>query len=452
MVDVALDRPQRTARPSPLGGKAKGSGVDTWSKNYPMRTTPFALSEDILRQCYIKNAAVRWCVDTIARETAFLPWAIVPNYLGPLKPRTLRHIVECTQFFNNPNANEESFPELLQAVLNDMLVIDRGIVEKVFSVNGLLAEIWARNGATFHPKKDEHGVLLGYTQRLPGEGVPIEFSPNEIMFFRMNPSTYTVYGQPILEAIVNEIGAVMFSTDWIAKSFSEDEIPPGILMLGEIGVEAYARAKADFQENKGVAGKGRIRVIDNVKDAQWVELKRSNADQQLLQIMEKMDRVVYRNFDIEYDVSGSDVTTLSLLEKLHKIKLIQPLARKIAWKINNELIPSFGYEDIRFQFVIRDAVSETARSVASRTYVMTGQRSINEVRQQDGHSAIPGGDRRFMLIGKRLIFVDDLDKMQSEGLTDEGSGSREGEETSGAASQSQRDIDDGSVQLESLKE
>lgn len=434
------------------GGKARVGGADLWSKwgkNFLYRRGDYVQSTTVLRRCYKRCAACRWSVDTIARETAALPWAFVPNYQGSIKPRTLRHIVELTHLFNDPNVNEESFSDLIQQVYTDVLVLDRGVIEKVFSMGGDMSEMWARDGATFHPIKDVHGVLEGYIQKFTAAHKQIDFAREEIIFLRLYPTTYSKYGTPIIESIINEIGALLFSIDWIADSFIEDEIPPGILTLGEIGEEAYKRAKEDFEEKKGQHGKGKIRVIDNVKDAKWIALTRTNNEMQLAQLSEKLDRTVYRNFDIEFDIGGQDIASLTLTEKLQKIKLIKPLARKVAWKVNNEVLPHFGYDDIRFQFVIRDTIAEQQRATASKTYVITGQRSINEERAKDGYPPAPGGDRRFILVGKRMIFVDGLNELPSEVLNENKPGTNPREGTAEQSTvQEQKESDTGSKSAE----
>lgn len=411
---------------SGAGGKAKASEFDSWGKSVLFRTGSYALTPKTLRDIFKKNSSVNWCINTIATEVSSLPHAIVPNYSdAAIKPRTLRHIVEASHFFADPNANEESFLELIKKVLVDILVLDRGVIEKVFALGGNLLELWARDGATFHPVVDVHGVLQGYVQKSAAEQDKVPFTRDEIVFMRHGPTTTSVYGSPIIESIVNEVGAIMFATDWIADSFTEDEIPPGILVLGEIGQEAYERAKEDFQENKGVKAKGTMNVIDNVKDVQWVDLKHSNAEMQLTNLVERLDRIIYRNFGIEYEIGQGDITGLKLTEKLQKIKLMRPLARMIAWKINNEVMPEFGYDDVVFQFVVRDTVNEMQRAQASKNYVMTGMRSLNEERAKDGYPPTKGGDRKFILIGKRIIFVDALDDLDSEALDNSG---REGDQ------------------------
>lgn len=411
---------------SVAGGKARASEFDTWGKSILSRVGAYALSTTTLRDIYKKNSSIRWCVDTIATEVSALPIAIVPNYSdATVKPRTLRHIVELSHFFNDPNANEEPFLELIKKVLVDILVIDRGVIEKVFALGGNLLELWARDGATFHPVVDLHGVLQGYVQKTAAESSKIKFARNEVVYMRHGPTTVSVYGSPIIESIVNEVGAIMFATDWIADSFTEDEIPPGLLVLGEIGQEAYERAKADFQEKKGIKVKGEMRVIDNVKDVKWVDFKHTNTEMQLTSLVERLDRIIYRNFGIEYELGQGDVTGLKLTEKLQKIKLMKPLARMIAWKINNEIMPEFGYDDVVFQFVIRDTVNELQRAQASKNYVLTGMRSLNEERGKDGYPPTLGGDRKFILVGKRIIFVDALDTLESEALEPSG---REGDQ------------------------
>ena len=397
-------------------GKAKDTEFATWSKSSSTRTGTGVQTPATLRDIWKKTSSVRWCVDVISRELSNLPWAIVPNYSdSDVSSDTIEHIILATKFLQDPNINEESLSELINKFVTDMLVLDRGIIEKTFGIGKTMVELWARDGATFHPITDSHGVLLGYKQ-VCADRDSVDFTRREIVFLRLCPTSYSKYGMPIIESIINEIGALLFSIGWIADSFTEDEIPPGILVLGKIGQEAYERSKADFKQSKGIGGKGDMRVIDNVEDVKWIEFKKTNTEMQLMELSERLDRIIYRNFDIEYDIAGKDLTGLNMQEKFTKLRLLKPLARLIAWKFNKEIISEFGFEDVRFQFIIRDMISDSSRAIASKNYILTGQRSLNEERAKDGFPPIDGGDRKFILVGKRIIFVDTMNKMVSENL------------------------------------
>ncbi len=249
------------------------------------------LSFAMLRQIYERSSYVRPCVDALVRSVSSLPWVVRPKRNGKA-----RDAEEVKEFLRDPNSNEESLRKIFGQVLTDVVVIDEGIVEKVKAFDGTLLELFARDGSTFIPIKDEHGILHGYIQKL-GVGDPVPFEKDEVMYFELYPTTWTAYGLPIIETIVNEVASLMFSVQWIADSFTEDKIPPGILTLDRVGNDAYERAKAEFQG--GEDSQFTVKLFRNVGKAQWIELKKTNQEMQLAELNLQIERIVYRNFGLQ---------------------------------------------------------------------------------------------------------------------------------------------------------
>lgn len=249
------------------------------------------LSYALLREIYEKSSYVRPCVDALVRSVSSLPWVV-----RPFRDGDPRHADRVREFLQDPNANDESLRKILSQVLTDVMVIDEGIIEKVKSLDGTLLEIFARDGATFIPIKDRHGILQGYVQKMAPYDL-VEFAKDEVMYFELYPTTWTPYGLPIIETIVNEIASLMFSVQWIADSFTEDKIPPGILVLDRIANDAYERAKAEFQS--GEDKQFTVKLFRNVGSAKWIELKKSNTEMQLAELNLQIERIVYRNFGLQ---------------------------------------------------------------------------------------------------------------------------------------------------------
>ncbi len=291
--------------------------------------SPFGvLSYAELREVYLQSSSVRPCVDTLARYISSLPWSVLPK-----RGSDIVEAIAVMDFLKDPNSNKESLRTLLEKVLIDILVLDAGIIEKVYSRSGRILELYARDGATFTPEYEEHGVLLGYRQNVASEEI-VEFTANEIVHLQLFPRTWDFYGTPIIESITSECATLMFSMASIAEAFTQDEIPPGFLSLKGIGEIAYRKLLADITSEKGV-GKKRLRVLRNV-DATWIDLKRSFTEMQLEELNAKIEAIVRRNFGFRNAEMDIDPRMI--------IAIVQTLNHYINNEIVNELNPNVYFK------------------------------------------------------------------------------------------------------------
>ncbi|MCD6318091.1 phage portal protein, partial [Candidatus Aerophobetes bacterium] len=264
----------------------------------------------------------------------------------------------------------------------------------------------------FKIDKDKHGKLLGYKQLYQANTVT--FKPDEIIYFQFNPNTYSIYGQPIIESIIDEVATLLFTNEYIASYFTEDSIPPGILNLGPIGPEAYKAAKQEFMMYRGRLSKQFIRVVRGSNNIQWIWLRRANAESQLDELRKSVERIIFRNFGIqpiEYGSSEVNRSTALIQFKISKAKMLYPLINAINDCFTRGLLEDAGYKDLRF--VIKKPLydDEAEVSRADQRYVWNGIMSINEVRKKRGMtpSDIPGGDKHIIKVGSQIIYVEDLD-------------------------------------------
>jgi len=145
-------------------------------------------------QCYTiyrKNSTFRACVETIVRQVSTTPWEIRPSGRAEYNPE---HASEVEAFLRNPNVNDENFQQLISKVVRDLLIYDAGVIEKVFSLGKpkRLKDLWARDGSSFKPIIDEHGVVTGYVQAITTrEPERVRFKADEIVYIMMHPQTRT---------------------------------------------------------------------------------------------------------------------------------------------------------------------------------------------------------------------------------------------------------------------
>ncbi|GAH66359.1 unnamed protein product, partial [marine sediment metagenome] len=154
------------------------------------------LDYNTINKCYKQSSAVRPAVDGIVREVTTLP-ITVEGFPGQKFDEGHKTAVE--DLLHDPNRNKETFRDILAKALTDVLIYDAGAIEKVKSPSGKLVELMARDGSTFIPVGDEHGVLQSYRQIISGEKA--DFEKDELIYMMLYPRAGSMWGQPIIEAI-----------------------------------------------------------------------------------------------------------------------------------------------------------------------------------------------------------------------------------------------------------
>ena len=245
---------------------------------YSERTGQLTWSE--LWEIYEKTSAVRNSVDCLARELSALNWEVAPKRNRNINTRIRKEIAETTEFFQDPNSNRESLAQILKKLTVDLLVYSGAVCEKVKSVGGRkILEIFARDAHTFKIDTDKYGYLQGYRQIISlSDSDPVDFQPDDLIYFNFTPTTHSIYGFPIIESIIDEVAILLNSSAYIASYFTEDSIPPGILNLDRIGDIAYKAAKEEFMANRGRLSKEHIRLTYGTDNVKWVQFNRTHQE------------------------------------------------------------------------------------------------------------------------------------------------------------------------------
>ncbi|GAF80947.1 unnamed protein product, partial [marine sediment metagenome] len=343
-------------------------------------------------------AHIRPAVDSIVKEIAHLPMRVEG-----------RGHKKVEDFIDRPNISKESWPTLIQKFLVDLLVCDQAVIEKVRNLNGDIVEIYARDGTQFRPVLDSsRSYAMYYKQVLMDKGGKeigaIPHDVDDLIWMVQFPRTYSFYGTPIIETIINEVSTLMYSSQSIARSFVDDEIPPGVLFLDKIGKAAYERAKAQFEASRGEGGKKNMKVIDNVGNANWIPFTRPFREMQLAELTMIIQEVVNRNFGVSAldtgDAGGLTRATADRLWKTSRSKLFRPLVNLLTVKLNKELVKEIA-PGAELTFVMEPVVDASTALELSDGGIITK----NEARKVLNFDTVPGGDSLAVRVGNQYIVL-----------------------------------------------
>jgi len=397
------------------------------------------LSDGQLWEIYRRCSDVRASIDSIVRRVATFDWVVEP-IRSPQEDgwKELSDICKNgTAFLSMPSKNGDTWQEIMTAFLTDVLVFDRGAIEIVYDKNKNLSELVPLRGSTIAPVMNEHGRIITYEQNIYSNGdfvgnigssetSIVKFKPNQLLFFSLYPNTTDNIGNPLLEALVNEVIALMRGSQHAMLSLDADEIPPGILVLAGISGRAANEAKADMQMLRGQDHKIRVMTTPDPSGigAKWLELKRTPKDIEMRELISDIRRAVYRVFGVqpvEMGISeGINRATAQAQLDVASSHLVTPILELLQSKINTRILPLlFGKDiakEIRFKFDREARLNaDDQQKLASKhqTYVRNGVMTRNEVREELGLLPIVGGDVATMEVAGMPTPVQNLGEADS---------------------------------------
>jgi hypothetical protein len=398
-----------------------------------MSRTARLLTADQRRQLYETTPDVRACIDSISRRISTWDWNVVPD----MDPRDQGYEAakaqadEAKKWLAAPNLDGETWQEILVKSVTDLLTDDSGVWELVTDRQGkgLLKEINVLRGAYVYPIMGVTGRIACYIQDPAGIGTydPIQvdalvnkakasktaaaappegtnittvvpFLPEDIVQFRLFPNTaWPSLGMPLLESLVNEVVTLLLAADHLVLAYDADEIPPGMLVIGGLGIEATKQARADMANMRGKDSKIRLISSDTPEGmkAQWIEFRKSTKDLDFANVIKEVKRTVYRVFGvmpIEVGVTEDMPRAVGAeMVDVGQSHLLEPILELIQAKVNARVLPRILPKEyqgkIKFEFDRRARLSpEEQRSEAEGYAVLhrRGAMTTNEVRTARG--------------------------------------------------------------------
>ena len=296
------------------------------------------------------------------------------------------HCEKVKQFFDNPNINQESFEEILKKVLQDILVIDSGVIVKVFDPEKRLREIYARDGGTITKNSDIFGTFQGkldvidppwaqvfnqvqknlndkqtlmqmaeqaaYFQYGWTTGArPTPFGTREIIYMMRNPRPDSIYGRSCMETLAETIQLLVYGIDNSLDYYKNHSIPKGVITAEGADAEMCRQISEKLKETlqvKDEVGNYRrlfykIPVIGTKLD--FVKTGLSNAEMEVLAHQQWFSKIIWACFGITPSELGftedSNRATEFGQNRVFKRKAIRPLLKLIEYYINTQLISEF---------------------------------------------------------------------------------------------------------------
>lgn len=359
--------------------------------------TNIQYTSELLRGIVASNNILRIVIDRVKHRVSKTNWFVRPK---DQKDTTLENYCKYVEtLLDNPNQEaDDTFRSLISKLLEDILVLDRGVIEKVRNSRGAVVELFNVDGGTIKSNIDEYGLYKepAFSQYIKGYKEPVaQFEADDIMLFMNNPRNEVGqigYGyspvQNIISTVITSLEASIYNGDY----FDSSKIPPMWVNLPGVSTDELIRFKQKFEESVR-NGKNWDITFTNGDNMDMKPLRPSNQDMQFYELNLWLARIICAEYEISPQEIGltQDVNRATAqVQKGITSEGIDNMLVTIAEEINTDLIGDLArnvdkrFRDVEFCWDVEVSVTEKERAEIDKILIETGLRTIDELRLRDG--------------------------------------------------------------------
>lgn len=358
---------------------------------------------------------VRAAINIRKTQVSSADWDIVPYDVDGDMNLTLAS--RARELFDSPNAKWDSFRGFIEPIVEDVLVLDAGVIEKVRTLTDQIVELWGVDGSQIKinafwdgdPDEPRYFWYPDYQERA-------RFRNDELVYIMANPSTYRVIGLSPLETLKMTIDAELMSSDYNRRQVTE-AAPDGILNIGEgARPEDVERFKSYWSAE--VAGKGAMAIIGGTKAPSFIGFRPNNRDMQFDEWQTYLVRKICAVFGIAPQDLGltADINRANgeVQAQMTEDRGLRPLMHLIQDFLTREILwdPSFGGKEANLAFRFTQLnLKETKSKADINKLALAGTpwKTPNEARIDDGREPFgPEYDDLFMVTPTGAVRLADV--------------------------------------------
>jgi hypothetical protein len=314
-----------------------------------------------------------WCRAAInhrRRQVSQSQWSIAPVDPAATFDPQLQAVIEL--LFLHPNVRQKTFRELIEPMVEDILVLDRGVCEKEQTVRGLPVALHLVDGGTIRTKPLWDGAPTTPRYEWWPNSVHVDdLLDTQIILMMENPSSHRVYGFSPMEALKATIDADLEARDFNKRQVAQTN-PNGILNLGEnVGTNVVDAFRVYWDAE--VAGNKQMAIVGGVKNMAFQNLGQSAREMQYMQwqvyLLRKIAAVfgiAPQDLGITFDVNRANS---SAQQELSEDRGFRPLLRLVEEQFNTKVIADFTQTKAKQLHAAGDIDMQTLRLAIALTHV-----------------------------------------------------------------------------------
>lgn len=346
----------------------------------PDRIHPFGGSRPAGRAARMQPRQLRhwadnseWCraaVNHRRRQVSQSQWSIAPVDPKATFDPQLQAVIEL--LFLHPNVRQKTFRELIEPMVEDILVLDRGVCEKEQNVRGLPVALHLVDGGTIRTKPlwDGEPTTPRY-EWWPGDVHQADLLDTQIILMMENPSSHRVDGFSPMEALKATIDADLEARDFNKRMVAQTS-PVGMLNIGENAGTNVVDAFRVYWDAE-VAGNKQMAIVGGVKNPQFIGMGQTARDMQYMQwqvyLLRKIAAVfgiAPQDLGVTFDINRANA---SVQQELSEDRGFKPLLRLIEEQFNTKVIADFTQTKAKQLYAAGDIDMQTLRLAIALTHV-----------------------------------------------------------------------------------
>jgi len=340
---------------------------------------------------------VRGAVNIRRSQVSSAEWKIVPADNTKPYPKRLQRDLE--EFLRTPNPRNDSFRSFIEPVIEDLMALDAGCVEKVRNLRGELLELWPVDGGTVRVNAlwDGDPLEARYFWYPDNWQERARWLNRDFIYMIANPRSYSPVGLAPLETLRMTIEAELYGHEYNARQV-RGAAPDGVMDLGEgITRDQVIEFRTFFEQE--VAGRGAMGFIGGSKNAKWIPFRSGNRDMQFLEWQVYLVRkiaVVFglspQDLGVTFDVNRS---TAEIQLQISEDRGLRTLMSLLQDYLTEEIVwdESWGGDsnNLAFRFTALNLKETTAKAEINKLALAgTPWKTPNEARIEDGREPLKG--------------------------------------------------------------
>jgi HK97 family phage portal protein len=298
--------------------------------------------------------------------------------------------------------------------IEDLMVLDAVALEKQHTRGAGVSSLIPIDAATIRLRVDETGALpeppeTAFVQVIRGQ-ITAEMTADEMIYEMMNPRNDSPYGLSPIESLVIIITSSLKAGTYNLAYLTDTNVPEGLFTMPEGWQPQAIQDFQDYFDALMAGNESETRRMKFMPDGKYVPTKKPT-DMAFEQFNDWLMKITCALFEVTpIEIGFNPKTGLGgvgfseVQGDVAEKKGIMPMAKFIEEIFTKIIQEDLGFPDLQFTYT--GLIEHDEKSVAELNAILinSGQRTVNELRTDDGLDPIDGLDKPF--VTGQVTFLD----------------------------------------------